>query len=210
MARVSDERRAPNDYRWARQVAALLLIAVVVVIVVLDVIADEYEVRAPVLVPAAPHVGGSPLGRPAQGTSLMAAYGTDPARYLPPHLPAGDEALGRRRRRLPRLLDPRPRQRRQPRRGDPDAAGPRADDGRARPDRRPDAHTLDDPNAATREQQPGPLPASAAARMVALMWAAYPTLRTDDVDFRRSSRSSSTGTSRSWRATPPTSRDRRR
>jgi hypothetical protein len=51
MARVSDERRAPNDYRWARQVSALLLIAVVVVIVVLDVIADEYEVRASVLVP---------------------------------------------------------------------------------------------------------------------------------------------------------------
>ena len=51
MARVSDERRAPNDYRWARQVAALLLIAVVVLIVVLDVIADDYEVRAPVHVP---------------------------------------------------------------------------------------------------------------------------------------------------------------
>jgi hypothetical protein len=45
MARVSDERRAPTDYRWARQVAALLLIAVVVVIV------DEYEVNPPVLVP---------------------------------------------------------------------------------------------------------------------------------------------------------------
>ena len=51
MARVSDERRAPNDYRWARQVSALLLIAVVVLIVVLDVIVEEYEVRAPVLVP---------------------------------------------------------------------------------------------------------------------------------------------------------------
>jgi hypothetical protein len=25
MARMSDERRAPNDYRWARQVSALLL-----------------------------------------------------------------------------------------------------------------------------------------------------------------------------------------
>jgi hypothetical protein len=50
MARVSDERRAPKDYRWARQVAALLLIAVVV-IVVLDVIVEDYEVRAPVLVP---------------------------------------------------------------------------------------------------------------------------------------------------------------
>jgi hypothetical protein len=51
MARVSDEPRAPDDYRWARQVAALLLIAVVVLIVVLDVIVEGYEVRAPVLVP---------------------------------------------------------------------------------------------------------------------------------------------------------------
>jgi hypothetical protein len=51
MVRVSDERRAPNDYRWARQVSALLLIAVVVVIVVLDVVVDEYEVDPPVLVP---------------------------------------------------------------------------------------------------------------------------------------------------------------
>jgi hypothetical protein len=51
MARVSDDRRAPNDYRWARQVSALLLIAVVVVIVLLDVIVEDYEVRAPVLVP---------------------------------------------------------------------------------------------------------------------------------------------------------------
>jgi hypothetical protein len=51
MARVSDERRAPNDYRWGRQVSALLLIAVVVVIVVLDVVVEDYEVRAPVLVP---------------------------------------------------------------------------------------------------------------------------------------------------------------
>ena len=42
MARVSDERRAPNDYRWARQVSAMLLIAVVVVIVVLDVIVDAH------------------------------------------------------------------------------------------------------------------------------------------------------------------------
>ena len=51
MARVSDERRAPNDYRWARQVSALLLIAVVVLVVALDVIVDEYEVNPPVLVP---------------------------------------------------------------------------------------------------------------------------------------------------------------
>jgi len=51
MARVSDEGRAPNDYRWARQVSALALITVVVVIVVLDVIVEGYEVSPPVLVP---------------------------------------------------------------------------------------------------------------------------------------------------------------
>jgi peptidoglycan/LPS O-acetylase OafA/YrhL len=51
MVRVSDEQRAPNDYRWARQVLALLLIAVVVLIVVLDVIVEGYEVSPPVLVP---------------------------------------------------------------------------------------------------------------------------------------------------------------
>jgi hypothetical protein len=43
---------------------------------------------------------------------------------------------------------------------------------------------LDDPDTETREQQSGALPASAAGRMVALMWPAYPTLRTDDVDFK--------------------------
>jgi hypothetical protein len=48
MVRVSDERRAPNAYRWGRQVSALLLIAVVVVIVVLDVIVEDYRAtRAP-------------------------------------------------------------------------------------------------------------------------------------------------------------------
>ena len=51
MARVSDDHRAPNDYRWARQVSALLLIAVVVLVVVLDVIVEGYEVSPPVLVP---------------------------------------------------------------------------------------------------------------------------------------------------------------
>ena len=141
MARVSDEPRAPNDYRWARQVSALLLIAVVVVIVVLDVIVEEYEVRAPVLVPAAPHRRGSALGRPAHGSRpLMAAYGTDPARYLPPHtsqlatkLSADgvDDCLV--------CSHPRPRQRRQPRRGDPDTAGHEPTTAAARPDRRPDA-----------------------------------------------------------------------
>ena len=48
---MSDERRPTSDYRWARQVSAVLLIAVVVVIVVLDVIADDYEVSPPVLIP---------------------------------------------------------------------------------------------------------------------------------------------------------------
>ena len=51
MVRVSDEPRAPTDYRWARQVSAVLLIAVVVLIVVLDVIVDGYDVSPPVLVP---------------------------------------------------------------------------------------------------------------------------------------------------------------
>ena len=40
-----------SAYRWARQVAALALIAVVVVIVVLDVVIEAYEVSPPVLVP---------------------------------------------------------------------------------------------------------------------------------------------------------------
>ena len=48
---MGDERRPPAEYRWARQVSAVLLIAVVVVIVVLDVIVDEYEVNPPVPVP---------------------------------------------------------------------------------------------------------------------------------------------------------------
>ena len=51
MVRVSEDRRAPNDYRWARQVSALLLIAVVVLIVVLDVIVEGYDVSPPVLIP---------------------------------------------------------------------------------------------------------------------------------------------------------------
>lgn len=58
MTRVSDGRRAPTDYRWARQVAALLLILVVVVLLVLDVIVDAYEVRPSVLVPLLLTVAG--------------------------------------------------------------------------------------------------------------------------------------------------------
>jgi hypothetical protein len=51
MTRVGDDRRAPTDYRWARQVSALLLIGVVVVIVVLDALVDDYDVSTAVLVP---------------------------------------------------------------------------------------------------------------------------------------------------------------
>jgi hypothetical protein len=48
---MSDEGRPDADYRWARQVAALLLIGVVVVILVLDVLVDDYDVSTAVLVP---------------------------------------------------------------------------------------------------------------------------------------------------------------
>ena len=50
-AGMTDERRPPSEYRWARQVSAVLLIAVVVLIVVLDVVVEGYEVSPPVLVP---------------------------------------------------------------------------------------------------------------------------------------------------------------
>jgi hypothetical protein len=48
---MDDEQRPPSEYRWARQVSAVLLIAVVVLIVVLDVVVEGYEVSPPVLVP---------------------------------------------------------------------------------------------------------------------------------------------------------------
>jgi len=48
---VDDEGRTPSEYRWARQVSALLLIGLVVVIVVLDVITEGYEVSPTILVP---------------------------------------------------------------------------------------------------------------------------------------------------------------
>ena len=48
---MSGEPIAPDDYRWARQVAALLLIGVIVVIVLLDAVVDDYDARASVLVP---------------------------------------------------------------------------------------------------------------------------------------------------------------
>lgn len=55
---MTDERRPTSDYRWARQVAALLLILVVVVLLVLDVIVAEYEFRPLVLVPLLLTVAG--------------------------------------------------------------------------------------------------------------------------------------------------------
>ena len=48
---MTDDQPAASEYRWARQVSAVLLIAVVVLIVVLDVIVEGYEVSPPVLVP---------------------------------------------------------------------------------------------------------------------------------------------------------------
>jgi hypothetical protein len=114
----------------------------------------------------------------------MTAYGTDPAKYLPPHtsqlatkLPADgtDDCL------VASIL----------------ALVNGASLGEAT--RTPEGHEpsttalvrtavrmrnkLDDPATATHEQQHGPLPASAAGRMVALTWPAYPTLRNDDLDF---------------------------
>jgi len=55
---MTDERRPSSDYRWARQVAALLLIGVVVVILVLDVLVDDYDVSTSVLVPLLLTVAG--------------------------------------------------------------------------------------------------------------------------------------------------------
>jgi len=48
---MGDERPTASEYRWARQVSAVLLIAVVVLVVVLDVVVEGYEVSPPVLVP---------------------------------------------------------------------------------------------------------------------------------------------------------------
>jgi hypothetical protein len=41
---MSDEQPTPSEYRWARQVSAVLLIGLVIVIVVLDVIVEGYDV----------------------------------------------------------------------------------------------------------------------------------------------------------------------
>jgi hypothetical protein len=115
----------------------------------------------------------------------MAAYGTDPSRYLPPHTSQLATKLTRD--------------------GVDDclvcstlALVNGASLGEAT--RTPQGHEptstqlvrtavrmrrkLDDPDTAAGEQQSGPLPASAAGRMVALMWPAYPTLRTEDIDLK--------------------------
>ncbi len=55
---MSREPFAPDDYHWARQVAALLLIGVIVVIVLLDAVVDDYDARASVLVPLLLTVAG--------------------------------------------------------------------------------------------------------------------------------------------------------
>ena len=48
---MADDQPTSSEYRWARQVSAVLLIAVVVLIVVLDVVVEGHEVSPPVLVP---------------------------------------------------------------------------------------------------------------------------------------------------------------
>jgi hypothetical protein len=115
----------------------------------------------------------------------MAAYGTDPARYLPPHTSqlatqlsadgvddclvcsvltlVSGASLGEATRT--------------PEGHEPTTAGLVRTAVRMR-------RKLDDPDTAVHEQQTGPLPASAAGRMVALMWPAFPTLRSDDIDFK--------------------------
>ena len=57
-AGMSDERERAGDYRWARQVAALLLFGVTVIIVLLDALMEGYDVSLDVLVfsPAAGHL----------------------------------------------------------------------------------------------------------------------------------------------------------
>ena len=71
---MTDDRHPPSEYRWARQVSAVLLIAMVVLVVVLDVIVEGYEVSPPVLVPLLLTAAGTPLRRPAAGAALMAAF----------------------------------------------------------------------------------------------------------------------------------------
>ena len=142
----------------------------------------------------------------------MAAYGTDPAQYLPPHTSqlatrlsadgvddclvcstlalVNGASLGEATRT--------------PQGHEPTTAALVRTAVRMR-------NKLDDPDTATREQQSGPLPASAAGRMVALDVARLPDApdrRHRLQDARRAP--PATGTSPSWPATPPTSRARHR
>jgi hypothetical protein len=115
----------------------------------------------------------------------MAAYGTDPARYLPPHTSQLATKLSRdgvddclvcsvlalvNGASLGEAT-------RTPQGQEPSTAALVRTAVRMR-------NTLDDPDTTTQGQQRGPLPASAAGRMVALTWPAYPTLRTDDIDLK--------------------------
>jgi hypothetical protein len=115
----------------------------------------------------------------------MAAYGTDPGRYLPPHtsqLATKLSADGTDDCLVSSILAlvngaSLGEATRTPTGNEPSTAALVRIAVRMR-------KSLDDPNTATKEQQRGPLPASAAGRMVVLLWPAYPTLRTDDIDFK--------------------------
>jgi hypothetical protein len=115
----------------------------------------------------------------------MAAYGTDPAKYLPPHTSQLATKLSRDGvddclvASILALVNGASlgEATRTPQGHEPTTAQLVRIAVRMR-------NKLDDPDTATREQQHGPLPASAAGRMVALMWPAYPTLRTDDIDVK--------------------------
>jgi hypothetical protein len=115
----------------------------------------------------------------------MAAYGTDPRRYLPPHTSQLATKLSRDGvddclvASILALVNGASigEATRTPAGHEPSSAQLVQTALRMR-------NRLDDPATATHEQQRGPLPASAAGRMVASMWPAYPTLRTDDIDFK--------------------------
>jgi hypothetical protein len=115
----------------------------------------------------------------------MAAYGTDPAKYLPPHTSQLATKLSRDGvddclvASILALVNSASlgEATRTPQGHEPTTSALVRTAVRMR-------NKLDDPDTSSHEQERGPLPASAAARMVALMWPAYPTLRTDDVDFK--------------------------
>lgn len=57
-APVGDDSRSPDEYRSARQLAALALIGLVVVVVVIDVLTDDYRLSLSILVPLLLTVAG--------------------------------------------------------------------------------------------------------------------------------------------------------